>query len=90
MSSVAQKQDLDDPSTITRFAEKVLSRENLINLYLLTVADIRGTSPKVWNNWKAKLLASLFYKTNSYLLKKEEGGEDSIGACSGRKKQEVR
>lgn len=75
MSSVAQKQDLDDPSTISRFAEKVLSRENLINLYLLTVADIRGTSPKVWNNWKAKLLASLFYKTNSYLLKKEEGGE---------------
>ena len=75
MSSVAQKEDLDNPETIYRFAEKVTSRENLIYLYLLTVADIRGTSPKVWNNWKAKLLTSLFYKTNSYLLKKEEGGE---------------
>ena len=75
MSSVAQKEDLDDPETIYRFAEKVSCRENLICLYLLTVADIRGTSPKVWNNWKAKLLTSLFYKTNSYLLKKEEGGE---------------
>ena len=75
MSSVAQKEDLDNPETIYRFAEKVTCRENLIYLYLLTVADIRGTSPKVWNNWKAKLLTSLFYKTNSYLLKKEEGGE---------------
>ena len=89
MSSVAQKQDLDDPSTISRFAEKVLSRENLINLYLLTVADIRGTSPKVWNNWKAKLLASLFYKTNSYLLKKEEGGEALSGHAQAEKNRKL-
>jgi [protein-PII] uridylyltransferase len=27
---------------------------------LLTVADIRGTSPKVWNAWKGKLLEDLY------------------------------
>ena len=89
MSSVAQKQDLDDPSTISRFSEKVISRENLINLYLLTVADIRGTSPKVWNNWKAKLLASLFYKTNSYLLQKEEGRESLSGHAQAEKNRRL-
>lgn len=29
-------------------------------MYLLTVADIRGTSPKVWNAWKGKLLEDLY------------------------------
>ena len=89
MSSVAQKQDVDDHRTITRFAAKVLSRENLINLYLLTVADIRGTSPKVWNNWKAKLLTSLFYKTNNYLLKKEEGEEISSANAQAEKNRKL-
>jgi [protein-PII] uridylyltransferase len=30
---------------------------------LLTVADIRGTSPKVWNAWKGKLLEDLYRYT---------------------------
>lgn len=60
MSSVAQKQDLSDPEVIDRFAGLVGSEERLTSLYLLTVADIRGTSPKVWNAWKAKLLEDLF------------------------------
>ena len=60
MSSVAQKQDVDDPAVARAFAEKVGSERKLIALYLLTVADIRGTSPKVWNGWKAKLLEDLF------------------------------
>jgi len=36
-------------------------------LYLLTVADIRGTSPIVWNAWKARLLESLFLETRRVL-----------------------
>ncbi len=60
MSTFAQKQDLADPEVISRFAALVGSEERLILLYLLTVADIRGTSPKVWNAWKAKLLEDLF------------------------------
>ncbi len=60
MSSVAQKQDVDDPEVARAFAAKVGSERRLVALYLLTVADIRGTSPKVWNGWKAKLLEDLF------------------------------
>jgi [protein-PII] uridylyltransferase len=60
MSTVAQKQDVYDPEVVRAFAERVGSERRLIALYLLTVADIRGTSPKVWNAWKAKLLEDLF------------------------------
>jgi [protein-PII] uridylyltransferase len=60
MSMVAQKQDVHDPDVIHAFAERVGTERRLIALYLLTVADIRGTSPKVWNAWKAKLLEDLF------------------------------
>jgi [protein-PII] uridylyltransferase len=60
MSSTAQKQDLSEPAVIRAFADKVGSDRRLVALYLLTVADIRGTSPKVWNAWKAKLLEDLF------------------------------
>jgi [protein-PII] uridylyltransferase len=67
MSSVAQKQDVDDPAVARAFAEKIGSERRLVALYLLTVADIRGTSPKVWNGWKAKLLEDLFRLTRRTL-----------------------
>jgi [protein-PII] uridylyltransferase len=67
MSSVAQRQDLTDPAVIAGFAEEVKTDRRLVALYLLTVADIRGTSPKVWNAWKAKLLADLFHAARRYL-----------------------
>jgi [protein-PII] uridylyltransferase len=63
MSQVAQKQDLADPDVVRRFAGVVKTERRLIALYLLTVADIRGTSPKVWNAWKGKLLEDLFRLT---------------------------
>ena len=63
MSAVAQKQDLTDPEVIRRFAGIVQDKERLTALYLLTVCDIRGTSPKVWNAWKAKLLEDLYRMT---------------------------
>lgn len=68
MSSTAQKSDLSDPEVIQQFAHFVKTEKRLIALYLLTVADIRGTSPVVWNAWKARLLESLFYATQ-HLLK---------------------
>ena len=70
MSQVAQKQDLSDPDTISAFARLVRTERRLTGLYLLTVADIRGTSPKVWNAWKGKLLEDLYRAT-----KRELGGE---------------
>lgn len=60
MSSVAQKQDIHDPDVVSSFAIAVGSVRRLSALYLLTVADVRGTSPKVWNAWKGKLLEDLF------------------------------
>jgi [protein-PII] uridylyltransferase len=67
MSQVAQKQDLADPEVIRDFAAVVGTERKLTALYLLTVADIRGTSPKVWNTWKGKLLEDLFRATANYL-----------------------
>lgn len=63
MSNVAQKQDTTDPEVIRRFADLVGNERRLTALYLLTVADIRGTSPKVWNAWKGKLLEDLYRVT---------------------------
>ena len=60
MSSAAQKQDLQDPAVVRAFADLAQTERRLIALYLFTVADIRGTSPRVWNAWKAKLLEDLF------------------------------
>ncbi|HMK13936.1 MAG TPA: [protein-PII] uridylyltransferase [Burkholderiales bacterium] len=67
MSSTAQKQDLSDPEVISAFAARVGSERRLNALYLLTVADIRGTSPNVWNAWKAKLLEDLFWTAHRRL-----------------------
>ena len=63
MSHVAQKQDMSDPDVIRDFAALVKDERHLTALYLLTVADIRGTSPKVWNAWKGKLLEDLYRMT---------------------------
>ena len=60
MSHVAQKSDLSDPDVIAAFAKRVGNERYLTALYLFTVADIRGTSPKVWNAWKGKLLEDLY------------------------------
>ena len=63
MSHIAQKEDLSDPAVISSFAALVRDERTLTALYLLTVADIRGTSPKVWNAWKGKLLEDLYRLT---------------------------
>ena len=63
LSHTAQKTDLSDPEVIANFAQFVGDEKRLTALYLLTVADVRGTSPNVWNAWKARLLESLYYQT---------------------------
>ncbi|PKO42139.1 MAG: [protein-PII] uridylyltransferase [Betaproteobacteria bacterium HGW-Betaproteobacteria-4] len=67
MSQVAQKEDLSDPDVIDKFLKLVGDIRHLQSLYLLTHADIRGTSPKVWNHWKGKLLADLYYQALHHL-----------------------
>ncbi len=67
MSHFSQRRDISDPEVIKEFAEIVGDQEYLDNLYLLTLADIRGTSPKVWNAWKGQLLLELYQATRKAL-----------------------
>ena len=80
MSSVAQKQDLSDPDVIKAFAGAMKTERWLTALYLLTVADVRGTSPKVWNAWKGKLLEDLFLLARRLLRGDGIGFERDIQA----------
>lgn len=80
MSVTAQKQDLSDPDVVRAFAQRVGDERRLAALYLLTVADIRGTSPKVWNAWKAKLLEDLFRLTRQRLAGHRVSLESSLQA----------
>jgi [protein-PII] uridylyltransferase len=78
MSSTAQKSDLSDPEVINQFAHFTQNEYRLTALYLLTVADIRGTSPAVWNAWKARLLENLYYQTRNVLRTKETDTQTQI------------
>jgi len=78
MSSTAQKSDLSDPGVIEWFSSVVQDEYRLTALYLLTVADIRGTSPKVWNAWKARLLENLFLSTRRLLKNVDGETEDEL------------
>jgi [protein-PII] uridylyltransferase len=87
MSQVAQKQDLADPAVIGRFSELVGTDRRLVALYLLTVADVRGTSPKVWNGWKARLLEDLFRQTRRALGGQAPAPEAEL---EGRRRESLR
>ena len=63
MSKTAQREDISDPEVINRFARKVGDIIHLNYLYLLTVADINGTNPALWNSWKDALFAGLYKST---------------------------
>jgi [protein-PII] uridylyltransferase len=86
MSRIAQKEDLSDPEVIEGFAKLVGNERRLTALYLLTVADIRGTSPKVWNAWKGKLLEDLYRLT----LRALGGARPNLDAEIEARKQEAR
>ncbi|MDO8904670.1 [protein-PII] uridylyltransferase [Hydrogenophaga sp.] len=85
MSRMAQKEDLSDPEVIDAFAQRIGNERYLTALYLLTVADIRGTSPKVWNAWKGKLLEDLY----RYTLRALGGRAPDPGAMIEARKREA-
>ena len=73
MSDMAQKRDIADPRTVRDFAKAVQSVKRLDLLTVLTVCDISGVGPGVWNNWKAVLIRALYRQTKKAL---ETGLED--------------
>ena len=69
MSVTAQRRDISDPEVVSEFAAAVGDHVHLDYLYLLTVADIRGTNPGLWNDWKDALLHDLYRSTVRALLR---------------------
>ena len=67
LSMTAQKKDIHDPDVINEFATRVGDPLHLDYLYLLTVADVRGTNPELWNSWKAQLFRDLYLLTRRAL-----------------------
>ncbi len=74
MSDMAQKRDIADPRTVRDFAKAVRTVKRMDLLTVLTVCDIRGVGPNVWNNWKAALLRALYRQTRRAL----EGGMEAL------------
>ena len=66
-SVTAQKKDISDPQVIQEFARTVGDQTHLDYLYLLTVADVRGTNPKLWNSWKASLFHDFYERVRRAL-----------------------
>ena len=89
MSTVAQKEDISDPSTVAAFCKRVGDTRHLTALYLLTVADIRGTSPKVWNSWKARLLEGLYRSTLNRLEQASGDNPEDLGDTVVQRKREA-
>ena len=67
LSMTSQKKDLNDPVVINEFAHIVGDETHLDYLYVLTVADVRGTNPKIWNSWKNSLFWELYQLTKRAL-----------------------
>jgi [protein-PII] uridylyltransferase len=76
LSVTAQKRDIADPAVIAEFARLVGDPLRLDLLYLLTVADVRGTNPRLWNSWKARLFEDLYRRTREALVRGPEHALD--------------
>jgi [protein-PII] uridylyltransferase len=67
LSVTAQKKDISDPKVLYDFGKLVGDQTHLDYLYVLTVSDVRGTNPKLWNNWKSSLFAEFYERTKQAL-----------------------
>ncbi|MCC7381788.1 MAG: [protein-PII] uridylyltransferase [Deltaproteobacteria bacterium] len=90
MSDISQRRDLADPDLVQSFADDCRSEERLAMLHCLTFADMKATSPKVWNDWKGLLLAELFEKARVALAQKASGISDASLHLEARRQRVVR
>jgi len=89
MSQTAQRQDIYDPKTIEQFCKLLPQPRYLEYLYLLTVADICGTNPTLWNAWKDSLLKEL-YRAAKHRLNKEQELLDETALIALRQQQALK
>jgi [protein-PII] uridylyltransferase len=85
MSKVSQREDLSDHEVIQKFAQLTGDQEHLDNLYLLTVADIRGTSASTWTAWKGHLLSQLYSATSRLFGQQNGDRSDSASQISDKR-----
>lgn len=78
MSTMSQRRDVSDRALLDSFADDVRDTERLTMLYLLTFADMKGTSPKVWTDWKGLLLTKLYHNTKEVLRSRKDGAPISL------------
>jgi [protein-PII] uridylyltransferase len=78
MSTTSQRRDVSDRALLEAFAADVRTVERLEMLYLLTFADMKGTSPKVWTDWKSSLLSQLYHEVRIVLEDRTRGSELSV------------
>ena len=76
MSVATFRRDVEDPETVTQFANLVGTEERLKLLCLLTLADVDGVGPDVMTPWKEEMLWRLFVETYNRLTLKY--GDDLI------------
>ncbi|WJW76572.1 [protein-PII] uridylyltransferase [Thiohalobacter sp. IOR34] len=87
MSTTTQRRDISEPAVINEFARQVGNRVRLDYLYLLTVADIRGTNPTLWNSWKGSLLYDLYQSTAKALRRGLENPMDQAELIAARRRE---
>jgi [protein-PII] uridylyltransferase len=87
LSLTAQKKDINDPKVVNEFARTVGDQTHLDYLYVLTVADVRGTNPKIWNSWKESLFAELYQSTRRALRRGVSNAIDKEEFITGRQTQ---
>ncbi len=102
LSMTAQKKDIQDPKVINEFAAHVGDQTHLDYLYVLTVADVRGTNPQLWNSWKATLFHDLYDLTGralrrglenpidrEQLIEEKQEAARNLLAAAGTSRQDV-
>lgn len=62
-SQASQRLDLGDPEALMHFARQVHDMYHLDHLFILSLADIVSTNPKLWTGWRAEQMRQLYLET---------------------------
>ena len=71
MSAMARTRNVEDPATVSEFAEIVRDPDMLDALMVITLADGMGTSDEGWSDWKEQMVWRLYHQTKEYIADSE-------------------